>query len=159
MPRLGRSLKRASSASTTRIPAFSIKRMLGIPNWTVESRSISRICSAVSIFITTDYTDLADYADLADSSPKNPRNPCNPRNPWLLLVLDHFGEIGQKLVHRNKGSRNAPPDDFAVLIDQEIVTVRSFGLLVLRAEPLDNGRIDIAQERVLGTNGFLELLL
>ena len=89
----------------------------------------------------------------------NPPNPRNPRNRWLLLALDHFGEIGQQFVHGDKSSRNAPPDDFAVLIDQEIVTVRSFGLLVLRAEPLDHGRIDITQERVLGTNGFLELLL
>ena len=77
----------------------------------------------------------------------------------LLLVLDHFGEIGQQFVHGNESSRDAPPDDLAVFIDQEIVTVRSFGLLVLRAESLDHGRIDIAQERVLGTNGFLELLL
>ena len=119
----------------------------------VERRSISRICSAVRIFINADYTEDADCSDL------NPPNPRNPRNPCLLLALDHFGEIGQQFVHRDKRSRNTPPDDLAVFIDQEIVTVRSLGLLVLRAESLDNGRIHIAQERVLGTNGFLELLL
>jgi hypothetical protein len=77
----------------------------------------------------------------------------------LLLVLDHFGKIGQQFVDGNKGPGNTPPDNFTVLIDQEVIAARSFGLLVQRAESFDHGRIDIAQERILGTHSVLELLL
>ena len=79
--------------------------------------------------------------------------------PDSSAFFHNLGEVRQQLVHGNQLTIHIPPDDFAFLVNQEIEPSRTSCLFVIRTVLLYHDGVNVAEERVLGADQFLELLL
>jgi hypothetical protein len=72
------------------------------------------------------------------------------------LAFDDVGQVAEQLVHWNQGAVHAAPNDFAVLVDQEVVPFSELADIVVRAELLDDDCVDVTEKCILGIDLFLE---
>jgi len=72
------------------------------------------------------------------------------------LALNSVRQIGKKLIDRDQSSIHTFPDNFSVLINQEVETFRELPDIIVGAELLDHDGIDVAQKCIFRVDLFLE---
>jgi hypothetical protein len=72
------------------------------------------------------------------------------------LALNSVRQIGKKFIDGDQRSVHTFPDDFSVLIDQEVEPFRELPDIIVSAELLDDDGIDVAQKCIFRVDLFLE---